>query len=191
VRTTVDARSAALQLVAAGAQLESRGLILPGEGNLSMRIGANTMLITPTGVDKGRLQCVDLLEVPLDGNEVPARASCETSVHRSVYAAYDHVRAIVHAHPPEVQALSVRNGTPDCELLVEGSDLLGRAALVDRHSPGSAALAAAVVEDLCNCPACVLASHGAVTVGVSVQQAVRRMLLLERLARLTAARLGG
>jgi ribulose-5-phosphate 4-epimerase/fuculose-1-phosphate aldolase len=57
---------------------------------------------------------------------------------------------------------------------------------VAAESPGSLGLADAVAEGLAAGPGCVLHRHGALTVGSAMERALRRMLLLERLARLTA-----
>jgi L-fuculose-phosphate aldolase len=175
-----------LELIAAGAMLEQAGLILAGEGNLSVRLDGSGFLITPRGRDKGRLEPADLIIVPWPPAEVPPGASSETRIHGAVYRLRPEVIAVAHAHPPAVQALARDGRIPDCSLLTEGGDLLGTVGWVPALPPGSVELAEATAHVLARSPACVLAQHGAVTVGGSVDQATRRMLLLERLAALTA-----
>jgi L-fuculose-phosphate aldolase len=174
-----------LELIAAGALLEQAGLILAGEGNLSARVGRAGFLITPRGRDKGRLDPADLVVVRWWPAAVPPEASSETRIHDAVYRLRSEAEAVVHAHPPSVQALSHGGRVPDCSLLTEGSQLLGGVAWVAALPPGSAELAEAAAHALARAPACVLEQHGAVTVGGTVDQATRRMLLLERLAALT------
>jgi L-fuculose-phosphate aldolase len=174
-----------LELVAAGALLEQAGLILAGEGNLSARIDGAAFLITPRGRDKGRLDPGDLVVVPRWPAEVPAAASSETQIHGAVYRLRVEVKAVVHAHPAAVQGLSQTGRVPDCSLLTEGGMLLGAVAWVPALRPGSAELAEATAHALAHGPACVLERHGAVTVGGTVEQALLRMLVLERLAALT------
>lgn len=178
-------RQAALQLVSAGARLAAAGLILPGEGNLSVRLDSGSCLITPTGADKGCLDAAQLVVMPLDEEQVPQGASVESAMHVAVYRRYPRVRAIVHAHPPRLQTLSVRGLLPDCDLLLEGRELLGRMAWVAALTPGSVELACAVADALATTPAALLDRHGAVTVGCNVAEAMRRMLLAERMALLT------
>jgi len=180
-------RRLALEVVAAGARLADAGLILPGEGNLSVRSGGGELLITPTGVDKGRLAAPDLVVISLDGSSVPAAASCESRLHTALYSRFLDIGAIVHAHPPATQALTARGRQPDLGILVEGVEFLGFVAWVGRLPPGSMALAEAVAGAIDQGPACLLEGHGAVTVGASMDEAMRRMLLLERVARLTIA----
>ena len=69
---------------------------------------------------------------------------------------------------------------------MEGADLLGGAAWVAALAPGSRELAVAVAGALAQAPAAVLDRHGAVTVAADLEWALRRMLLLERMAELTA-----
>lgn len=180
-----------LELVAAGATLADAGVILAGEGNLSVRLEGPAFLITPRGRDKGRLEPADLVVVPAGPGMAPASASSESRIHAAVYRRRPEVLAVVHAHPPAVQALSHRGRAPDTGLLTEGAELLGSVSWVAALPPGSAELAEATAQALARCPACVLAGHGAVTVGTSMDQALRRMLLLERLAALTSAAEGG
>lgn len=175
-----------LELIAAGAMLEQAGLILAGEGNLSVRIGRRGFLITPRGCDKGRLEPADLVMVSWQQPSIPPRASSETRIHSAVYRLRPEVVAVTHAHPPAIQALARDGRAPDCSLLTEGGDLLGTVGWVPALPPGSVELAEATAHALARSPACVLAQHGAVTVGGSVDQATRRMLLLERLAELSA-----
>jgi L-fuculose-phosphate aldolase len=181
-------RRSRLALVAAGARLASAGLILPGEGNLSVRLDDRCCLLTPGGADKGRLRAIDLLRVPLDNNtDPPVGSSSEARIHRTLYRARPDVAAVVHAHPPAVLALAVGDRLPDWQLLLESELLLGPVGRVDPLPPGSDALAVGVAACLAEYGACVMHRHGAVTVGDTLAQAVWRMLLLERLAGLTAA----
>jgi L-fuculose-phosphate aldolase len=176
-----------LELIAAGARLAAAGLVSHRDGNLSLRLDPEHCLITPTAVDTGQLRAPDLVVLPLADPVSEQRASTESRMHAAVYRRFAAVEAVVHAHPPAVQCLATTNRTPDCGLLVEGGELIGGVGWVGRLEPGSAALAEAVVEALSWWPACVLDGHGALTIGVSIHEALRRMMLLERLARMTEA----
>jgi len=173
-----------LELVAAGALAAASGIILPGEGNLSARC-AGGFLVTPAGADKGRLAPAGLLFVDLEGRGMPGGVSSEARLHAAIYRRFPSVGAVVHAHPPEVLLLSSMNRSPDVRLTAIGRAELGTVSWVGFEPPGSDRLAEAVAAALVHAPACVLDQHGAVTVGPSVETALRRMLLLERLAALT------
>jgi L-fuculose-phosphate aldolase len=183
-------RGLRLALVSAGALLESLRLIKAGEGNLSARVSPNRCLITPTGLDKGRLDPSDLVTIDVHGPEIPPGASSEARLHTTAYSRFPDVAAVVHAHPPQVQVLAGAGRVPDCDLLLQGQQLLTRVGGVGPMAPGSHELADAVAQVLSETQACVLDRHGAVTVGRTVDEAMRRMLLLERVANLTVASLG-
>jgi len=184
--STDRARAARLAVVSAAARLDDAGLNLAAEGNVSVRIGKGRFVVSPRGLDKGRLDAVDVVEVGLDG-AAPAAASSEALMHREIYLRCPAVAAVVHAHPHHVQALSTVNRLPDWQLLAEGAQLLGRVAWVGFLEPGSRALADAVAEALRQTRACVLDRHGAVTAAATIDEALLLMMLLERLAALTAA----
>jgi len=171
----------------AGAVLSSAGLIRPGEGNLSVRTGAD-FLITLSGADKGALSARDLISVEIGGNTIPQGASSETRMHREIYRRYPGVGAIVHAHPTAILRLASQNQTPAVWATELGRIELGTVGWTGFYPPGSPALAEAVAVALAGAAACILDQHGAVSVGESVERALRRMLLLEHHAALTPPR---
>jgi len=174
------------ELVAAGAALSRRGLIRGREGNLSCRIGDGALLLTPRGADKGRLAATDLVLCELEDSP-PAEASTEVLAHLAVYRACPGVRALVHAHPPNVLALAALGRLPDPNGLEEGLALVPRIERVGAAAPGSPELAAACARALLRAPAAVLARHGVLCGGADVWQALERTEVLELLAGLALA----
>jgi L-fuculose-phosphate aldolase len=183
--TPAHRRSLALELVAAGARLAEAGLILPREGNLSARVDDGSFLLTPKGADKGRLRAVDLVEVRLDEDRLPSRASSDAATHRSLYLARPEVGAVVHAHPRWVLTLARRGETPDISLLEEGRAFLGEVSVVGLAGGPAVPSGNRVAAAMGGTAAGVLHRHGAITVAGTVGEALFRMLLLERLAELT------
>jgi len=176
-----------LELVAAGARLAAEGLVLSGEGNLSVRLDRERCLVTPSGVDKGRMTALDPVVMALAGEEIPPRASMEARLHREVLRRIPSAAAVVHAHPSGVQSLDALDRLPRTDWLLEGPALLGVVARVDPLPAGSPELATRTADALGTASACVLRRHGAVATGATLEQALRRMLVLERLAHLTLA----
>jgi L-fuculose-phosphate aldolase len=170
------------QLTAAGARLAAAGLVRGSEGNLSVRIEGGRCLVTPTGGVTGRLTGADMVEVTLDGTGVPQRASSEVRLHLEVYRRRPDVGAIVHAHPPRVLRLARDGRLPDPRLLGPGHQVFGRVVEVPYYEEGSTILAKTAAAALVDVSACVLLDHGAVTIGGTVESALRRMLNLERAA---------
>ncbi len=176
------------QLVAAGARLAAAGLVHASEGNLSARIDGGRCLVTPTGGVTGRLTGADMVEVPLDRGTVPRRASSEARLHIEIYRSRPDVEAIVHAHPPCVLRLAEQGRMPGAGFLDEDGSRFGGVIAVPYSEEGSRELARTAAAALLTATACVLLEHGAVTVGVTVESALRRMLRLERAAARTRGR---
>jgi L-fuculose-phosphate aldolase len=174
-----------LSVVDGGRALSEEDLIGPEDGNLSARIDDDHFLITPTACDKGDLEPDDLFEVEIHSHRLPEGASTETGMHRAIYARFPSVHGVVHAHPAKVLALAAEGRAPDPSLLPNGGSVLDRVSWIEDFPPGSRSLAEEVARGLARAPALVLVAHGAVTVGSTVDQAVVRMIRLERLALLT------
>ncbi|MDQ6830829.1 MAG: class II aldolase/adducin family protein [Gemmatimonadota bacterium] len=175
-------------------RLYERGLIAGPDGNVSVRLGPERVLVTPAGLSKGELGVEDLVEVTLDGRAVPGRhrPSTEVAMHLRIYARRSDIRAVVHAHPPTATAFGVAGETVPCTVLPELVYQMGAVALVPYAMPGTEALADAFEPYVAGHDAFVMANHGAVTAGRNLVEAHQRMESLEHAARIVmAARLLG
>lgn len=186
-------------MVAAGRRLGARGLISAGEGNVSVRLGDGTILITPSGRRKDELSSGDLVVVPIrpaagGGTDTTkedatgSRPSSDVAIHRAIYAARPDVMAVVHAHLPAAMALTLAGEVPDPAALPETALLLPRLPFIPFATPGSAELATEVARALVEGPepqpgAVLLERHGAVAVGATVDEALNRLELVEVLCR--------
>ena len=179
-------------IIAAGVGLWRNGLIVATEGNLSIRLDAETLIVTPATRRKWELAPDDLVVAGLAPDAPAEGASSDIRIHRAVYAARPDVTAVVHAHVPASMGLTLAGETPDPAALPETAIFLPRLPLVPFAAAGSAELAAAIGaafaggEPLPN--AVLLERHGAVAVGTSagaaaVAQAVDRLALVEVLCR--------
>jgi L-fuculose-phosphate aldolase len=186
-----DTRRAARALVEAGRRLQRAGLVAAVEGNLSVRTGADRMLITPAGARKGELRVRDLVTVRFTGpawellRAAPGRRpSSELGLHLALYARPD-TGAVVHLHPPHATAFAAAGRTLDPPALAEQALLLGAVPLLGFAPPGTPAVAALLDDLPPGSRAFLLAGHGAVTVGRDLEEAVLRMETLEACARIT------
>jgi L-fuculose-phosphate aldolase len=94
------------QFQSVGHSLFNRGLVSSQSGNLSIRMG-DRLIITRRGSNLGDLQEKDLIETGINKNDRSTPlASIELPVHRAIYQ-HTQARAIVHAHPTHVSALSI------------------------------------------------------------------------------------
>ncbi|MDQ2965218.1 MAG: class II aldolase/adducin family protein, partial [Chloroflexota bacterium] len=127
----MDDRALRDALVAGGARLGARGLIAAAEGNLSVRLPGDRILITPAGRRKDALAWDELVVVALDDGQATRdpvasglRPSSDVVIHRAIYRARRDVGAVVHAHVPAAMALTLAGETPDPAALPETALLL-------------------------------------------------------------------
>jgi L-fuculose-phosphate aldolase len=190
----VDADRASAAIIAAGRRLGARGLISAGEGNLSIRLDADRLLVTPTGRRKDELEPDELVLVRIGDAEREARSisglapSSDLAIHLAVHAARPDIGAVAHAHLPASMALTLAGEYPDPASLPETAELLPRLPFVAFGEMGSAELAGRIAERLAEGPepypgAALLERHGAVAVGPDLETAVDRLELIEVLWR--------
>jgi L-fuculose-phosphate aldolase len=193
----MDAQTAAAEtLIAAGRRLGARGLISAGEGNLSVRLDGERLLVTPTGLRKDELTRDDLVVVRLgDGLEVSSpsgrRPTSDLAIHVAVHAARAELGAVAHAHLPAAMALTLAGEVPDPAALPETAFLLPRLPYLAFGEMGSQELADRVAaalsdrSDGAGAPpsAVLLERHGAVAVGRDPAEAVDRLELVEVLCK--------
>lgn len=168
-------------LVRYARSLRSDGLVVGTAGNLSVRSG-DVVAITPSGVDYDDLTPESVCVVGLDGRRLECRLepSRELVLHLAAYRATE-AAAVVHSHPPFATALSAVVGElPPIHYLI--ADLGGAVRVAAYATPGTEELAEIAALALEGRTAALLANHGAITVGSSLEEAYGRSVLLEWLA---------
>jgi L-fuculose-phosphate aldolase len=187
-------RAARLEVVRVCQRLYDRGLIAGGEGNVSVRIARDRLLVTPAGMSKVDVRPDDLVEIDLDGRRIRGahRASTEIAVHLRIYARRPDVGAVVHAHPPTATGFAVAGESFVAGVLPEVIFTIGSVPLVPYAMPGTPALADRFEPFVGSHDAFLMANHGATTVGPTLLVAHQRMETVEQTARilLTARLLG-
>lgn len=175
-------------------RLWERGLIAGPDGNVSARLSADRILVTPAGMSKVDVQPSDLLEMSLAGESRrgAGRASSEVRMHLRIYRRRPDVGAVVHAHPPTATGFAVAGEAFMACILPEVIFQVGWVPLVPYATPGTEELADAFEPFLSGHDAFLMANHGATTIGPSLHVAHQRMESLEHAARivLTARLLG-
>ncbi|QAB29877.1 aldolase [Pantoea ananatis] len=177
------------EMVRLGASFFQRGYATGSAGNLSLLLDDGTLLATPTGSCLGELDAQRLSKVTLQGEWIAGdNPSKEIAFHRALYLNNPDCRAVVHLHSHYLTALSclqnldsqncIRPFTPYVVMRV------GDVPVVPYYKPGDARLA----EDLAllapRYRAFLLANHGPVVVGKSLQEAADNTEELEETARL-------
>ena len=170
-----------------GKLLYDRGYVAANDGNISLKVEEDRLLITPSGVSKGRMTPDMLLVTDLEGKVVEGdrHPSSEGKMHLAVYRGRPDVRAVVHAHPPVSTAFAVRREgleTPYLSELVAG---LGKVPCTDAFAMLSTEEVPESVEPyLPDHNALLLANHGARTWGGELWEAFDRMEVVEHTAKI-------
>ncbi len=197
--------SAAEELCATARWCHTRGWVPGTSGNFSMRAGSH-ILITPSGLNKGRLMRADLLEVDGEGRPVNGKGkpSAETGLHLVLYRKRPDARAIVHVHTVWNTLLSGRYALQG-SLSLEGYEILKGLSGVSTHDHvecipilNNTQDYAGLCRDLAGAldayptgHGVLLSRHGLYTWGQSVAEARRHLEVLEFLFEVEERRLTG
>ena len=164
-------------------------------GNISARLEAEEILITPTLVSKGFMRPEQLLVMNLEGEVLRGEGfpTSETPMHLRVFREREDIGGIVHAHPPMATSFAIAGKALDLHLIPEAVIFLGVVPLVPFQPPGSPELAEAIVPYLDEYDAVLMENHGVLCWGSDVEQAYHRLETVEFCAQvtLTAQLLGG
>ena len=174
-----------------GGLVYAQGLVSGASGNLSARVDEDHILITPSGCHKGMLDPGDLLLYNLKTcqtiGETKIKPSSEIRMHTFVYQHRPDVQAVIHAHPPYAVALSVAGIS--LEALVLPEVILAMGAIVDcgYATPTTENVVHAMKQPVrTGHNALILARHGSVTLGKTMQEAFCRLEIVEHVAKVTA-----
>lgn len=167
--------------------IHEKGWVANHDGNVTVRIGFDRFLATPTAVSKRVITEDMLVVVDSGGNKISGalRPFSEINLHLAVYKKRDDVNAVVHAHPPYATAKACC-GKEIIPFLPEAVVSIGdRIPLVPLRLPGdeAASILESFLEDY---DALLLENHGVITYGVDLEQAYLRMELVEHLAKIEA-----
>lgn len=196
--------SSQAEIIKIGQKILAQGLVLGTWGNISARIEEELIAITPSGMDYGALQPEDIVVLDLEGNRVSIeytpsaeanpsaepktssqrKPSSEHPLHRAIYKARPDVKAIVHTHSIygsacSVAGLAIPPITEDMVMLLGGGIEVAKYAL-----PGTEELAENVVQALGTKNGVLLANHGIVGVGRSLEEALTACHMVEKSAQI-------
>ena len=180
----MNERYARQELVKICKLLYDRQLTVSAGGNMSMRIADSEILITPSGRNKGMLEPEDLVLIDSKGKVLSSgKPSIEHKFHLALYNMNYDTNAIVHCHPLHCVTLAVKGERIKSNITPEGVLLLGDVPMIDYYTPGSKKLVEAVAAQG-HSKAMLMARHGAITQGRTLEEAYNRMEELEFQAKL-------
>lgn len=177
-------------------RLHTRNMLSAADGNISLRLNNNEILITPSGIAKAFMQAEDMAIVTLDNKIIVGNPSSERLMHLEVYHTCPQAQAVIHAHPVTAIAWSIakpqlKKLPSDClsEVILATGDI----PFVDYARPGTQAMGDVLKPYLPQHRAMILRRHGALTWGNDLEEAYRGMERIENSAQIlmTAEQLGG
>lgn len=184
----MDERQIREEIVDIARRCYDRGLIVAGDGNISVRVGSNRIIATPSAVSKGWMKPEMMVVVSDDGKPLEAttyRVSSEFPMHQLIYRMRPDIHAVVHAHPPHATGFAVAGLALDKAILSEVVLTLGCVPLATYGTPSTDELTSAIEPFIAYHDALLMANHGAVAYADTLEKAFNKLETLEHTARIS------
>ena len=173
------------ELVEYGNRLVKTGLVQGTWGNISVMLDRETMLCTPSGLDYDRLRPEDMVRVNIkslkaDGLHKP---TSEKGMHAGIYRKYPNAKAVIHTHSKYCSIFAA------CEMPLqieskEKMEALGEIIGVSKYAlAGTGFITRNAIKAIKDTPGCILAHHGMIAKGESLEDAFENVKLIEEAAR--------
>lgn len=158
-----------------------RNMVDGNGGNITVRVGDNLVLCTPTLRSKGEVLVDEIALIDLDGNQKAGwrKRTSEALTHMAIMKVQPKCKSVIHGHPPYSTAFAVANIEPPTCLCSEAEIFTGPIKLVPYFTPGSHELTEAVRDIAKDNPAILLANHGVMAWGNDVEDAYWKMENME------------
>jgi L-fuculose-phosphate aldolase len=156
-----------------GDRLYKKGFAAANDGNISYRLSENEVVCTPTLITKGFMKPEDLCLVDMEGNQLDGRRkrTSEVMLHLAIMKTRSDVKSVVHCHPPHATAFGVaREPIPQC-VLPEVEIFLGDVPITKYATPGGEEFANTILPFVQKSNVIILANHGTVSFGETVEKA--------------------
>jgi L-fuculose-phosphate aldolase len=174
------------EIVHYGRMLHQRGFVAAMDGNLSVRLADDRILVTPTCVSKGAMRPADMVIVDPEGRRVLGRrnVTSEIGMHLLIYRMRHDIQAIVHAHPPTATGFAAAGMALTEPLVCEVVMGLGGIPLARYGTPGTSELAQTLEPYVPGYDAILMSNHGVVTYGDTLEHAYMKMETVEHFAQI-------
>ncbi len=182
-------------IIAFGKKAYEKELVAASDGNISVRLFDDRLMITPSGATLGNLNPDNLIYLDLNGTILQGRKnpSSELPMHLMIYQQRPDVRAVFHTHPQVTTAFSVAGESLSVPVLPEMVIMFDTIPIAPYASPSSIESAEAIEPYIQNHDLIILDHHGVVALGQSLNDAFLKLEKLEHTAKtlLAAKQLGG
>lgn len=173
------------QICDIGRRLWHRAYVDGNGGNISIRVGENLALCTPTLVSKGFMKPEDMCLVDLEGKQLTGKKkrTSEILMHLEIMKAQPKAKAVVHCHPPHATAFAVANVSPPTCMIPEIEVFIGKVPIAPYFTPGTPEMGKAVATLVDKHNTILMANHGVVSWSHSVEDAYFKMEIIEAYCR--------
>ena len=167
-----------------GRRTYNKNFVAANDGNISVKVGPNTIWTTPTGVSKGFMTPDMMVKMDLSGKVLSGKLkpSSEVKMHLRVYQENPEINAVVHAHPPVATSFAIAGISLDTPVSPEAVIILGTVPVAPYATPGTDEVPDSIAPYCKDYNAVLLANHGALTWGRDLTEAYFRMESLEHYA---------
>jgi L-fuculose-phosphate aldolase len=170
-------------------RMHGRGFISGSDGNVSVRLGANRILSTPSGLNKGFIAPKDLIITDMEGTKLQGehKPTTELFMHIEAYMRREDIGAVIHAHPPFTVAFSIAGQKlPQC-VMPEIVMMFGSIPTAAYATPCTEEGPRVIADLIGSCDALIIERHGTLTVGENVFSAYDKLEKIEHSAQVSAA----
>jgi L-fuculose-phosphate aldolase len=152
------------EIISVGRKLWERQFVDGNAGNISVRLGTQYVLCTPTMISKRDMEPADICLSDLEGKMLAGDRprTSELLMHLEIYKANPRARAVVHCHPPYATAFGLTGSAPPVGLISEYEFYIGPAAIARYETPGTQAFAETVLPFVQDHNTILLPNHGVV-----------------------------
>ncbi|MDZ4687201.1 MAG: class II aldolase/adducin family protein [Planctomycetaceae bacterium] len=170
-----------------GRRVYNKGFAAANDGNISIRVGENEVLCSPTMICKGFMTPDDICAVDMQGKQIAGKRkrTSEVLLHLEIMRNRPDVKAVVHCHPPHATAFAVaREPIPQC-ILPEIEVFMGEVPIAPYETPGGQKFAETVTPFVKNgVNTIILTNHGTVTFGANLEEAYWKTEILDAYCRI-------
>ena len=174
------------QMCDIGRRIWERQFCAGNDGNHSVRVGKNRVLVTPTGVSKGFMKPADICVVDMEGRQLSGqrRRTSEILMHLAIFQERPDVRVVIHTHPPHATAFAISGLDLPSGVYPEADYLLGPVRTVPYVMPGDQRLGDAIRPLVKDSTTIILQNHGVVCLGADLEKCYYNMEAVDAYARI-------
>lgn len=160
-----------------GRRIWGKGYSDGNGGNITIRVGDNMVLCTPTMISKGFMTPEDICMVDMDANQIAGTRprTSEVKTHLGIMKHEPAAKSCVHAHPIYATAYAVAGVRPPACIIPEPEVFLGEIGLAEYDTPGTPEVADAVGRLAIKHQSILMLNHGVICWGKDVEDAYWKM----------------